>query len=394
MKNHADFEDHLPNKIRTIHQQALQASTKYKAAEIDLINILDQVEQNRVHLRYGYNSLFQYGVKGLGLSESVTYSLIAVTRKSREVPELKEEIKNGQLTVSKAKRITSVINQENKEQWLELAKNSTQAKVEREVAKVNPQEARRGKMHYVHAQNEIQEKVAIKQEPNRVRVQLQVGISEKLMIKMRRAQDLVSQKSQRPANLEETLAAMVELFLEKQDPVEKAKRQLIRGRLSEEKQGGEKKSLDGNQAGGKKLCEKADTSKTTVRRSQRTKAPGSQLVSRKAPGPQLSSRKAAEMGASNGKPETKKQYEGKSGGESAITGGKRKPLPAATKHRVMLKFSGQCSHVNHEGERCRERKFLEIHHLKPVSHGGDNHLGNLTLLCSGHHQAQHLNHLT
>ena len=72
------------------------------------------------------------------------------------------------------------------------------------------------------------------------------------------------------------------------------------------------------------------------------------------------------------------------------TGGKRKPLPAATKHRVMLKFAGQCSHVDQQGERCRETKFLEIHHLKPIALGGGDHLENLTLLCSGHHQAQHL----
>ncbi|MCB0384013.1 MAG: HNH endonuclease [Bdellovibrionales bacterium] len=431
MKNHADFENHLPNKIRTIHHQALQASAKYKSAEIDLINILDQVDQHKVYLRYGYSSLFQYGVQCLGLSESTTYSLIAVTRKSREVPELKEEIKNGQLTLSKAKRITSVINQENKEQWLELAKTSTQAKVEREVAKVNPQEARRGRMTFVHPQNEIQEKVAIKQEPNAVRVQLQVGISEKLMIKMRRVQDLVSQKSQRPATLEETLAAMLELFLEKQDPLEKAKRQLIRGRLSEKKQGGEKNSLVGNESGGRNLCEKGDLGEANIHLSQRTnapdshlvsrKAPGAQLVSRNAPGAQLVSRKAAEMDASKVDSPDKDQYsamtdKGRDTGRKCATGTgtgtgteqnraqsskkpnikshRRQPLPAKTKHRLMLKFSGRCSHVNHRGERCRETKFLEIHHLKPVSLGGENHLENLTLLCSGHHQGQHLNPMT
>lgn len=232
MNQQKDFEKHLPQKIRDIHHRAQQASAKYKTAEIELINILDEVEQNRVFLRYGCNSLFQYGVQCLGLSDSVVYTLIAVTRKSREVPELKNEIKEGRLTVSKAKRIASVITKENKNHWIEMAKTSTQSKVEREVSKVNPQEARKGRMTYIHPQNEIQEKVIVQQQPTAVRVQLQVGISEKLMIKIRRVQDLVSDKSQKPASLEQALESIVELFLEKHDPVKKAERQFLRGKLS------------------------------------------------------------------------------------------------------------------------------------------------------------------
>ncbi|MCB9083289.1 MAG: HNH endonuclease [Bdellovibrionaceae bacterium] len=56
----------------------------------------------------------------------------------------------------------------------------------------------------------------------------------------------------------------------------------------------------------------------------------------------------------------------------------------------MLKFAGRCGHMNHQGQRCSETKFLEVHHIKPLSLGGNNHLENLTLLCSGHHRAQHM----
>ncbi|MCB0367645.1 MAG: hypothetical protein KDD68_19745, partial [Bdellovibrionales bacterium] len=163
MNQQNDFEKHLPQKIKDIHHKALQASARYKAAEVDLMNILDQVDLYRVYLRYGFNSLFQYAVHGLGLADNVAYTFINVTRKSREVPELKEEITKGALTVSKARKITAVINPENKSHWIELAKTAPQSKVEREVAKENPQEARKGRMDFVHPQNEIQEKVAIRQ---------------------------------------------------------------------------------------------------------------------------------------------------------------------------------------------------------------------------------------
>ncbi|MCC7404596.1 MAG: HNH endonuclease [Bdellovibrionales bacterium] len=55
-----------------------------------------------------------------------------------------------------------------------------------------------------------------------------------------------------------------------------------------------------------------------------------------------------------------------------------------------MKFQARCSHVDPRGERCRETKFLEIHHLKPIRLGGSDRFENLTLLCSGHHQGIHI----
>jgi hypothetical protein len=34
--------------------------------------------------------------------------------------------------------------------------------------------------------------------------------------------------------------------------------------------------------------------------------------------------------------------------------------------------------------RCRETRDLELHHLKPFAHGGENVASNLTLRCSAH----------
>jgi 5-methylcytosine-specific restriction endonuclease McrA len=213
-------------------------------------------------------------------------------------------------------------------------------------------------MSYVPAQSEIAEKVVIKTpvlspgtmaptEPatgatgftgaagSRVsaRVQLEVGLSEKLMIKIRHAQGLLGQKLRRGATLEETLEAMVDVYLSKHDPNERAKRQLMRGKLS-----------------------------TPSEPSNAIETGNVQF-----------SRIAAEMRASN-----------------SPLRATRRPLPAATKHRVHLKFQSRCSHVNQRGERCHETKFLEIHHLRPLYLGGSDRLENLTLLCSGHHKGIHL----
>ncbi|MCB0384744.1 MAG: HNH endonuclease, partial [Bdellovibrionales bacterium] len=286
-----------------------------------------------------------------------------------------------------------------------------------------------------------------------VRVQLQVGISEKLMIKIRRAQDLMSQKAQKPANLEATLESMVDLFLAKHDPLKKAKRQMIRGKLT-----GENQSKSVQRPGDQELAvpsmtqaiselsssrvpEMAASKKTADRENQldgrsTNKKPVNSIVDPQNNDSPLSGSRsdcraisgnpnprrragrirtaAAKLTQSEDAPAADKAREDlrrmvgnglnqlikdsadqQLGGPvntnwTKTTGGKRKPLPAATKHRVIVKHSGRCSHVNHQGERCRETKFLEIHHLKPIALGGGDHLENLTLLCSGHNRAQHL----
>ncbi len=68
----------------------------------------------------------------------------------------------------------------------------------------------------------------------------------------------------------------------------------------------------------------------------------------------------------------------------------RVALPAWVKHTVHQKYQSQCATLLPNGQRCPERRFLEIHHRTPLSQGGSNHPDNLIMLCSGHHKANHL----
>ncbi|MCC7404072.1 MAG: hypothetical protein IT288_06695, partial [Bdellovibrionales bacterium] len=88
----------VPPKIQELHAKSLAAVAKWKTAEIELLRVLDEVESHKGYLRYGYNSLFQYAVKALGLSEGVAYNFINVGRAAREIPELKTAIASGELS--------------------------------------------------------------------------------------------------------------------------------------------------------------------------------------------------------------------------------------------------------------------------------------------------------
>jgi len=302
------------NSIEQIHQRALAAAGRYKSAEIELVEILQLVGEHRVFYHLKYSSLFQYAVQALGLSEEVAYIFINVSRKASEVPALHAEIKSGNISVSKAKVICPVLNNESQAHWLEVAKTSSKRQIERQVAMASPKHAIREQAKYTAEMGE--ERATLRSLPE-VYVELKLGVPESLMLKLRHAQDLVSQSKQSHATLVETLEAMVDLFIERKDPVSKAKRQKMRGKVD---------------------------------------APMKKPV----PGP-------VNVNSASARP----------------------PMPAALRHQLYLKHQGRCAHVDGHGNRCPQRRMLEIHHIVPVSEGGSNEIENLTLWCRGHHQAHH-----
>ncbi len=280
--------------FKQIHERALVCAKRFLQAEAELLGIIQIIEAKKIFRDLGYSSVFHYATEALKLSDSQAYCFINVARKSKEVPELKKAITDGKITLSKAHKIVSVIHKENSKEWIQKAAILTQKQVEREVVKENPL-------------LETTERIRPIAEE---RVELRCGLSAELEAKLKRAQDLLSQKNRKSCSLEETLDAALSEFLDRFDPVQKAKRAVAKVSV-----------------------------KPTQQQFLRT-----------------------------------------------VVG--RKPLPAALLHKIQLRDEGRCAFV-HEGKRCRSERWLEIHHILPVSHGGTNSLANLTTLCSTHHKHQH-----
>ncbi|MDR3605816.1 MAG: HNH endonuclease [Oligoflexia bacterium] len=198
----------MNSAIDRIHSKAIEISTRYKKSESELIEVLQQAEEHRVFLARGHASLFAYVTRELGLSENAAYALITVARKARQVPELKIQMQSGAMTLSNARRVAAVLTPENKSDWIKKASELSSRELEKEIVKVRLQEA-------------VQERAAYVTED---RFKLELGISESELEKLRRVQDLLSQKRSRPVSLEETIEAMTAEYLDRHDPVEKARR--------------------------------------------------------------------------------------------------------------------------------------------------------------------------
>ncbi len=215
--------------VHELNEKAKKIAKNYLRLKKELLDVIIQIDKTKAFYKFGYNSLFAYITEALKLSPAVTYSFIKVARKSHEIPELKKEVMDGKLSISKAQKMTQVLTKENHKKWFDFAQNTTHRKLEREVALSSPKQSVIEKTSYVHPTEKVVEKVRLKRQVPKVA--LQVGVSEELMFKIRQVQDLESQRQRKSLNLEDTLETIVELYLDRKDPVRKAKRQKLKGKL-------------------------------------------------------------------------------------------------------------------------------------------------------------------
>jgi hypothetical protein len=59
-------------------------------------------------------------------------------------------------------------------------------------------------------------------------------------------------------------------------------------------------------------------------------------------------------------------------------------IPAEVKRAVWVRDLGRCAFVGTDGRRCNERAFVEFHHVKPWSAGGEATVYNIQLRCRRH----------
>jgi hypothetical protein len=194
--------------VQILHERAVIAAGNYLTSESDLIEILRDMDKCRGYLELRHKSLFRYAVDALKLSRDVAYTFCNIAEKAHDVPKLYELIRNGNLTVSNARRIVPILTIQNQEKWLGNAVALSNSQLEKALATEFPKLAVNEQASYISSK----------------RLKLKLGISEELYLKLKRAQELVSTKQGKTADLEATLEALLEVFLDREDPVKIAER--------------------------------------------------------------------------------------------------------------------------------------------------------------------------
>lgn len=191
-----------------LHKKALRVAGNYKQAEVELIGLLQEIEACHGYSELGYTSLFTYVNQSLGLSEACSYQLIVVSRKSKVVPELLEAIARGDITVSKAKVIASVIFPTNQKEWIEKATCLSTRALEKAVADSRPSKPRRD----------------VARPEGQGHTRMSASFDEETMLAIEHVRELLAQKRGRTVNLAEAIQEMAKEYVSRHDPVAKADR--------------------------------------------------------------------------------------------------------------------------------------------------------------------------
>lgn len=197
-----------PKKIRDLINKAHDVAVVFRQKETELIQVLKELDDTKAYRATGYNSLFRFCVESLQLTEHQSYNYITVARKCTEIPELMVALEDRRITVSKARRMASVINSDNQSAWIELAEKSSQRDLESAVRAKDPLPSVRDHLQILSQSD----------------VKLQATLDKSVEQKLRRVIELLSEKSHGSIKINDALDEMCDLFLEKNDPLIVAER--------------------------------------------------------------------------------------------------------------------------------------------------------------------------
>lgn len=83
-----------------LHTATLQAASNEKAATLTLLEHLAEIDRRRLYAVRGYASLWEYVYKALNYSEAQASDRVSAMRLMVRVPEVKEELQSGKLTLT------------------------------------------------------------------------------------------------------------------------------------------------------------------------------------------------------------------------------------------------------------------------------------------------------
>lgn len=321
--------EELNARSRAIHERAVARAQIYLVSEAELLESIIEADQDKLYEKFGLSFLTTYCVKHLGLDETVAGVLVRVARKSQAVPELKDAVVEGEVSISNARTISSVITKENHAEWIEKAKTLSKNKLEREVAAVSPAKARAEKARHI----------------GNGRVQVVLNLSEEEHEERCHIKNLVSQSLGKSATDSDVEVEMMKVYRYHKDPVSKAER-----------------------------AAKRSTERTAKLECARRMGSGSVSAE---------SRSAESRSTESKERDTSQE---RSSEKSAVN---QQSTPAEVTHAVNLRDRCRCRAKLSDGTECGETRWTDHHHIVPRWLGGKDEPGNIITLCTAHHRLWH-----
>ncbi|MFH1755889.1 MAG: HNH endonuclease signature motif containing protein [Candidatus Latescibacterota bacterium] len=372
---------------------------KEQETTLDILRHLIEMDRRSLYLARGYASLFEYGTRHLGYSESAAMRRIKTARCMRDFPGVFGMLSRNELNLTTASMLAEVLSEENERGLLHEARHKSTRQVDKIIARYNPGSVIRDRVRPVYiktladaparvdqsasgrieGEDPIKAFVAVENDdasinhsdqkftasaggrtfttftetnPQREvleeKFKLEFAVNAAFMKKLEEVKALLSTKYPRGVSFERLFEAMLDEFLEKHSPQRKMQRRKSRG-------ANQKGHPESSPAIGK-------TKRTREKDLQKLTSPGVNIQ-----------REINELKKSNCDGRHHSRH-----------------IPAAIRDRVFARDGRQCTFVGTNGIRCGSTWDLQIDHIKPFARGGSHAMQNLRLLCAKHnmHEAK------
>ena len=330
-----------PLELKKLSSSELLTSTKSvvndeRMSTSAVIDHLREVESRMLFLELGFESLHQFAIKELGLSEGSAHRRISAMRLIRDIPEAKEKIESGKISLSNAAKVQTSFNSmrkkrsvstSEKETILQSCENSTQAECEKILFEAIP------------------ELVVVAKTQEKIRplssdlTEIKIVVSNELNSKIETLLNLTSHQN---PNL--SLTRLLEKLVN-----EELKRQ-------------------------EKNKPTHESQEVNLGSTAETFANHSSLLKNKTISQNLAAGRT-ETTCSGIKNKNSKTIQGK----GFVILEKSKKITAETRRQVWIRAKGKCEFKN-----CGSHYQLEVDHIIPKALGGSNELSNLRFLCRKH----------
>jgi hypothetical protein len=117
-----------------LHAQLRAARRAQQRAEYSLAVLLFELETTRRYAERGHSSVASYADAELDLTPRQTRDLVAIAKHMRTLPALADAFSNGRVSATKAREVVRVATPETDNAWTERACTSTSRVLERQVA--------------------------------------------------------------------------------------------------------------------------------------------------------------------------------------------------------------------------------------------------------------------
>ena len=434
----------LPDRV--LLARTRQLVDRERHLHVEIVDHLREIEDRDLHLARGFSTLFDYAVNELGYSNGAAWRRTLAMRLCRRMPDVRERLRNGSLTLSTAAQLQSAFERQERKRrraWAQQQKRRSEQAAASTTASVA---ARDGQ-----STDRLPAGPAASPPPvaGSVRVQMPVVVldatGQRELVKQatgkssRQVEELLASVDPNLASPREQMRARgdgtwtftvvvdrecrqgmdhLKSLLSHVDPA-MSYGQLVNRLVQDELRrrdprlrgstgtdtrpavtdgSAAKRTMPaesvrhpgGNGAATAKPAAATAGAPSASKREAQTVHNGARAENGTSPEPAEAVSTAKCLAADGGTAHSNPNQPGTADAGRQQPAPAGRVIPAAIKRAVWERDQGCCSYVDPTtGRRCSSRHLLQIDHIRPWARGGGAELDNLRLLCHAHHRHRH-----